>query len=254
LSTDNDNILSIERPDDVPAAASSDASASKLFPLDWRTMDVKLKGGRFVHELRRPTPEEIFAREDERQREIPIAKDNTVDLPDPTEGEEIDAELYDKLIQGTPKGYKGTVPTAHKAAAFNGLYVREIYIDEETDVFAEEVPVLEEIGSGDEADATIVHTLKQPEESELKRFRRRSSGGKLKPGKRGRQNFVPKSNLREAVDAYDRWCIRIDGVKLIGLPDGHKPDLLELKASVDPLIKRMVVQTLVDELAGNLLD
>jgi hypothetical protein len=257
LIEEKDNILTLDRSETGGSAASAAATpaptqpaTSKLYPLDWGTTKVPLKGGRFKHKLRRPTSEEIFAREEERHREIEIAKDNSIAMPDPTEGEEIDAKYFDLVIVES-EGYNGLVPTSHKAAAFNGLYLREMYIHEDTDIFGEDVPVIEEIGQGDDPDWTIVHTMRQPEESELKRFRRRSSGGKLKPGKRGRQNFVPKSNLKDAVEAYDKWCVRIDGATLTETP---AVDLAALKNAVDPLIKRMIVETLVGEIAGNLLD
>ena len=254
MNNEPENILQMERSGETAplssAAAAATVPASRLFPLDWETQKINLKDGRFSHVVRRPTAEEIYAREDERHREIPIAKDNSMSLPDPTEGEAIDAEYFDKIVQES-KGYKGVIPVEHKAAAFQGIYLREIYVDEDVDIFADEVPVTEEIGQGDEPDFVITHVLKQPSESERTRFRRRSAGGKLKPGRRGRQNFVPKSNLKEAVDAYDRWCIRVDGACLKADPSA---DAAALKNAVDPLIKRMVIETLIQELTGNLLD
>jgi hypothetical protein len=246
----NDNILQVER---EPAAQNAPAQTAEkgLYPLDWETTVIKLKEGRFKHRLRRPTAEEIYAREEDLQREIPIGKDGSFSMPDPTANEETDAEYYDKLVQHAD-GYKGDVPAAHKAAAFQGLYVREIYIDDDTDVFADEVPVLEEYGSNEEPDFTIVHVMRQPAEAELKRYRRRSSQGEVKPGKRGKQRFVSRSTLKNAVEHYDMWCVDIKGAK-IGEAD-FKFDISDLKAAVDPLIKRQVVQTLADAVVGNLLD
>lgn len=244
-----DNILTLDRSE--PAANNAPAQpAEKLYPLDWETTRVTLKDRRFKHTLRRPTAEEIFAREEELQSDIPIAKDGSFQMPDPTANEDIDAKIYDKIVVST-EGYKGVVPAAHKAAAFQALYLREVYIDDETDQFADEVPVLEEIGSGDEPDFTIVHVMRQPSESELKRYRRRSSNGQIKPGKRGKQRFVSQSTLKNAVEHYDLWCVGVHGATLKNLPNFHP---VELKYNVDPLIKRLVVQTLVESIIGSLLD
>lgn len=243
----NENVLIKEEP---AANAPASSSTDRLFPLDWETTVVKLKEGRFKHELRRPTSEEIFARDADLQREIPIAKDGSFSMPDPTANEDDDAKIYDLLVQNTD-GYTGDVPVAHKAAAFNGLYVREIYIDDDADVFADQVTVLEEIGSGDDPDFTIEHIMRQPTEAELKRYRRRSSSGEVKPGKRGKQRFVSRSTLKNAVEHYDMWCVAISGARL---KSDANADAAALKAAVDPLIKRQVVQTLVEAVVGNLLD
>lgn len=250
----NDNVL-IQTQEPVPAPASLPVTGNpregvKLFPLDWETTTVKLKEGRFTHKLRRPTADEIYERDAELQREIPIARDGSFTTPDPTLNEDVDAKWYDKLIIEAT-GYKGEVPVAHKAAAFQGIYVREIYIDEDTDVFDDEVPVLEEFGTGDEPDFTVVHVMRQPAESELKRYRRRSSQGEVKPGKRGKQRFISRSTLRNAVEHYDQWCVGVQGAFLEADPHADTP---ALKHAVDPLIKRQVVEALVSEISGNLLD
>lgn len=231
-------------------AKNTEAVRSDLYPLDWETTTVKLKEGRFKHKLRRPTADEIYAREEDLQNEIEIGKKGNFQMPDPTASEDADAKIYD-LIKIETEGYAGTVPAAHKAAAFQGLYVREIYIDEETDVFGEQVDVLEEFGTGDEPDFTIVHRMRQPAESELKKYRRRTATGEIKPGKRGKQRFISRSTLRNAVEHYDLWCIDVDGVRLDRTASA---DSLARIAAVDPLIKRRVVQTLVEEITGSLLD
>ena len=180
---EHDNILTLDRTE--PAANNAPAQpAEKLYPLDWETTRVTLKDRRFKHTLRRPTAEQIFAREDELQSDIPIAKDGSFQMPDPTANEDIDAKIYDQIVV-TTEGYNGNVPSAHKAAAFQALYLREVYVDDETDQFADEVPVIEEIGSGDEPDFTIVHIMRQPTESGLKRYGRRSTNGQIEPGNRG---------------------------------------------------------------------
>lgn len=255
MNIDSDDILTIPR---EPGAASAPARSgvenrqqdAGLYPLDWETTRVTLKDRRFKHTLRRPTPEQIEAREEELQSDIPIGKDGSFQMPDPTANEEIDARFYD-LLAVEAEGYKGTIPAAHKAAAIQGLYLREIYVDDDADQFADEVPVTEEIGQGDEPDFTITHVMRQPTEAELKRYRRRSSNGQIKPGKRGKQRFVSRSTLANAVEHYDLWCVEIRGVTLKATPQFDQADL---KNAVDKLIKRQVVSALVDAIVGGLLD
>lgn len=232
--------------------AAGSAALQGAYKLDWQDAEISLSKGRFSHTLSRPTAEMIIAREDEIQAEIPIARDGSFALPDSTASEETDAKYYD-LIAVKTTGYKGAIPTAHKAAAFQGLYRREIYLDPECDIFADEVTVIEEIGGGDEPDFTIRHTLRQPTEAELKKCRQANGGGRLMPDKRGRQKLVTASNLRSAMRYYSTWLIRLDGACAGG--SGFSPDRREeFVALVDPLIQRKVVNVLVDELTGSLLD
>lgn len=252
MAENEDNILTMEREpeaEQAPAQAAK-STADGAYPLDWKTTTVPLAHGKFKHKLNRPTSEQIFDREKQLNREIPISKGGGMAAVDPTEAEEINAAFYD-VIAAEATGYKGTVPAAHKSAAIDGLYRRTVYIDDGVDEFAEEVPVTEEIGPDDAPDFTIVHVLRQPSEDELRRYRRRSASSEIKPGKRGRQVFVTKSNLKNAVEFYDLLSTSIAGAKLDDTP-GY--DHLALAGAVDPLIKRLVVDTFVDKIVGSLLD
>jgi hypothetical protein len=249
----NEEILEIEdRGQDAHETAGKVPALHQSCKLDWQNAEIRLSKGRFSHTLARPTPEMILARDEELQSEIPIAKDGSFSLPDATAHEETDAKYYDQIVVRT-EGYKGAVPLAHKAAAFQGLYRREIYLEPDSDIFGEEVTILEEVGSGEEPDFTIRHVLRQPEEAELRKFRQSNSGGRMMPHKRGRQKLVTSSNLRSAMRYYSAWLVRIGGATVGG--SAFSPDKRdEFIAHVDPLIQRRVVNALVDELAGSLLD
>jgi hypothetical protein len=224
----------------------------KAYKLDWQEAEIRLARGRFTHTLSRPSPEMTIAREDELQPEIPIAKDGSFALPDSTAQEETDAKYYDRIVIKTG-GYTAEAPTAHKAAAFQGLFRREIYLDPGCDIFGDEVTIIEEIGGAEEPDFTVLHVLRQPTEAELKKCRQGSSGGRLLPDKRGRQKLVTSSNLRSAMRFYNTWLVRIEGATAGG--NAFSPDKRdEFVALVDPLIQRKVVTVLVDELTGGLLD
>lgn len=226
--------------------------SEKLFPLDWQTTDVKLAKGRFTHTLSRPSTELMLEREDELEMEVPIAKDGSYSLPDSTEQEEIDAK-YQREICVSTSGYGAEPPTAHRAAAFQGLFQREIYLDPDCDPFGEEVTVIEEIGGGDEPDFVIRHVLRAAEETEVKRFRQKNNNGRLMPDKRGRQKFVQKSNLRSAMTFYQSLFSRMAGASVGGnaFSDDRRDQFIE---AVNPLIQRKVVAVYVEALTGNLLD
>lgn len=228
---------------------------ASLYPLDWKTTDVKLAKGRFTHTLLRPSNELLIRRADELDVEIPIAKDGSYAIPDATMQEEIDAKYALELQAEEPKGYKGNVPTAHLAAAFQGLFQQEIYVDPDCDTFGDEITILEEIGLGDEPDFVIKHILSNPinNEKELKKVRQKFNSGRLHPDKRRRQKYVEKSNLRSIMAYYEAWFLRSEGAKIDDRP--FSPERSEeFLAETNALTQRAVVKAIVQELTGNLLD
>lgn len=221
------------------------------FPLDWETTEIKLGKGRSAT-LRRPQPGEVLEREEALQTEIPVGRDGGYALPDPTVNEAVDAKYFD-LVKVAVTGYDGEMPEQHKAAAFNGLYIREIYVDEDFDISDTVVRVLEELGSGDEPDHTIVHLMRPPTESEIKLFRRKSSRGELKPGKRGRQKFVTSSNLKTAMGFYSQWLTGMEGATVQG-QTFSEAERAAFVHHVDPLIQRQVVNAVVEAYTAKLSD
>jgi hypothetical protein len=228
--------------------------SEKLYKLDWETAEINLAKGRFVHTLRRPDHDMLLERDKEIAVEIPIAKDGSYSLPDPTETEEIDAKYCAKIRVGEPTGYDGrSIPTNHAAAAFQGLYRREIYIPEGCDILGSEITVLEEIGGGDDPDFVITHVIAQPDESDLRKLRKKLSNGQLVPDKRGRQKFVRPSSLKTTMQHYSSWMKRVDGAT-VGDQTYSADNREAFLAHVDPLIQQRVVSVVVEELTGKLLD
>lgn len=224
-----------------------------LYPLDWKTTTVKLAKGRFEHTLNRPTNALLLERADELEVEIPIAKDGSYSIPDATAQEEIDAKYSEKIRASDPTGYKGNIPQAHSAAAFQALFQREIYVDPDCDIFGDELVVIEEVGSGDEPDYVIKHFVRAPDEKELKKVRQKLNNGQMKPDKRGRQKYVEKSKLRAGMAYYAAWFLRMDGAKIderAFAPERRDEFLSEINA----LSQFAVVKAIVQELTGNLLD
>lgn len=247
----NDNLLQIER--DQPVAANAPASLPGTeYRLDWETTEIDLgKGRRAV--LRRPRPDEVLAVDAERQTEIPIGRDGSYQLPDPTINEAVDAKAFDQ-VKVSVDGYPGEMPEQHKAAALNGLYRREIYVDENFQLTDEEIRVFEEIGGDVEPDYTVVHVMRPPSEGELKLYRRKSTGGEVKPGKRGRQIFKTSSNLRTAMSFYEQWLVNITGATVDGKTWADNSDKPVFVAHVDPLIQRQVANVLVEAFTAKLSD
>lgn len=225
-----------------------------LYPLDWKTTDVKLAKGRFVHTLSRPANELLLERADEFDTEIPIAKDGSYAMPDEQTQEEIDAKYYARVTADEPTGYgEREVPTLHKAKAFQGLFLSEIEVDEDADIFDEEIRVNEEIGSGDDPDFVIGHILRTPEEKELNKIRKIFRNARLMPDKRGRQKFVEKSNLRKAMQYYSQYLARIEGASVGG--QKFSPERREeFINNINALTQRAVLKALVEKLTGSLLD
>ena len=237
---------------DVQAEVEKQKTLAKLYPLDWKTTDVKLAKGRFVHTLGRPSNELLLRRADELEVEVPIAKDGSYAIPDATEQEEIDAR-YSEEIRIETTGYNGTIPTSHSSAAFQGLFQREIYVDPDCDIFGDEIIVLEEIGGDDEPDFVIKHIVRSPEEKELKKIRQKLNNGRLHPDKRGRQKYIEKAKLRSMMDYYSSWFLRMEGAKIDERQ--YSPERREeFVNETNALTQMAVVKAVVQELTGNLLD
>lgn len=221
------------------------------YPLDWTKTNVALHGG-CVAVVRRPTNDEILERESEMQVEVPMGKDGGFAIPDPTLNDEIDAKYFD-LFKIEVTGFKGTMMEQHKAEALKGMLQREVYVDEDFELDHETVPVLEEIGNGVEPDFTVLHTMRPPTESELKLYRRKSANGEIKPGKRGRQKFVSRSNLKAAMSFYAQWLVEITGATIDG-KGWTDEDRAVFIAHVNPLVQRQVVDAVVEAYTVKLSD
>jgi hypothetical protein len=256
-----ENSFTPETPLDLPPDAAGGISgdtrdadrrvAAPAYKLDWESIEIDFGKGR-RHTLRRPTAAEVLEREAALAVEIPIGRDGSYQLPDPTANEAADARLYDTICTAS-EGYLGEVPEQHKSAAVNGLYSRDIYIDEEDDITGGDLRVAEEIGGGITPDVTIVHVLRQPTEGELKMYRRKTSAGELRPGRRGRQVFKSASDLRPAMTFYDQLLVRLEGATLGGTRT-EELTAAEVAAAVDPLIKRSVTAAAVNAVTARLLD
>ena len=225
----------------------------KLYPLDWKTTEVTLAKGRFTHTLARPSNELLLKREAELKTEIGISKDGSYNLPDETEQEQLDAQYYDAVKQDATGYGAREIPTLHKATAFQGLFKSSIEVDENCDIFDEEITVIEEIGGDDEPDFVVRHVLRQPDEKELNKLRKIFRNSKITPDKNGRQKIVTASNLRQAMSFYAAYLVRLDGAKVEGsaFSDERRQDFIN---NVNVLTQRVVIRVFVEKLSGSLSD
>ncbi len=218
------------------------------FPLDWLDMEIKL--GRFKHLVRRPTPQEIFERENRVSIEIEIDSDGSYCLPDPSADEEANTWLYDQIVLKT-EGYNesNNIPAFHKSAVIQAIYRRDYFPAEENSPWDEQIAIIEEFTDG----SAVRHIFRQPTENELRQYRRKMQSGSLKPGKRGRQTFRMQPTLRSAADFYDMWLIKIENATVSGnsYDDNRRPEFLQF---IDPLAKRAAVQSFANLILAALQD
>ena len=246
MNNEENVLIRSEEPVATPARAA--------YPLDWETTEVRLGKGRFRHVLRRPTAEQILKRDADLQQEIPIGQDGSYSLPDPTASDTVDAALYDEIVAENSGFETVELSPFHKSAAVQALWNREIYIDDDADPFAEEILVVDEVGGSDLPDFTVHHVMRQPKVSELDSYRRKAAANsQVKPGKRGRQILVTRSNLRSLIAFYDLWLVRIERATVDGR-EWSEDQRTAFLAAVDPLVKRKVVAALTDEIGAAVRD
>lgn len=227
--------------------------SEKLYPLDWKDTDIKFSKGRFVHTLLRPSNDTLLERDDELNKEIPIAKDGSYGLPDEIEQEDIDAKYYEQCKKDVTGYGEREVPTTHKAKAFQSLFEREIYVHEDCDIFDEEIIVVEEIGGGDDPDFVVHHIIQQPDEKTQRKIRQIFKSGRLAPDKRGRQKFVPQANLRKAMQYYATYFARIEKATVEN--QKFTPERRgEFLALINAYVQRGVIKAYIEFITGKLSD
>jgi hypothetical protein len=234
-----------------------------LYPLDQTEfrVEIETKRGTCIHWLRKPTLEQLIAREaatiSEREAYAPGEYTFTID------DEKANAALWDKIALRV-KGYRTSsftadqeievtpeiaakIPSDHKLTAILGNYALSSTLEEtEEEGFnldGEIYVIKQEIGVGETPAYTIHHTLRQPTEGERQTYKRKSVQTVLIGGSR-KDKAKLITNLRAATELYDNLFISIDGVS--GASDPKK--------QVDPLWKRSAIQALMNAFEAGLSD
>lgn len=211
------------------------------------------------HKLRRPSLDELIAREQQSVAEIEEVAPNEDSWTEDSQA--ANGKLWDKCIIGVT-GYRidgqlaidfvavsgetaAKIPLSHKNTAISGLYLSKCTIEQgEDEGFSLDDPthtIRQAIGAGDEPDYVILHTLRQPTEAELREYNKHASTATSVSGTRKRKIRV-RTNLKADVELYDKLATGIAGAT------PPEPRM------VDPISKRQVVQTLIASLNASLSD
>lgn len=225
----------------------------KPFKLDWKDTEIVLKN-KSRHFINRPTAEEVLAYDDKSVTEIPFEKDGSIKLgSDDSRQTACDAVFYDKIANKPAEGYAGEVPNSHKSIVTTALYQRSIFVDDDQNVFGEQVTVTEILGDDDNPTAKILHTLKQPDDSRLTKMKNVMKTSKLVHDRRGRQKMVTQSSLRQVMSFYRDHLVSIGGATVVGetFSATNREAFIN---HVDPLIQKAVVEAYIRELTDLLPD
>ena len=134
------------------------------------------------------------------------------------------------------------------------MYKSELFFDEDGDIFADELAVVQEIGGTEFNPQFVVrHIIASPSEAEMKKYRRRANTSRLKADKRGRQKLVTQSNIGTAMQFYAKHLIRLEGA-LFGGEKFTVEQRAEFIAAVDPLIQKTVFNRVMGEFSEALSD
>lgn len=219
-----------------------------------------------AHRLRQPTLTELIERESQINLEIVETSKREEEIS--TDEEIANAKLWDKVILEV-KGYKGfddfrpltetekaAMRPSHKRVAVLGMYAGTASIlndDAELSIENDTWTIRHLIGTNPEHPAfTIDHILREPTELERVRYKRGASKIRLVRGSSKARTRIA-SDLKVFCELYDALVMNIDGatVKDRDLIASNRSEFL---AAIDPVWKRLVVQTLMGSIEAALLD
>ncbi len=242
---------------------------ANLYSFDAETIEIHFIGlpGKMVfHRLRRPTLDELIQRDQGSTFEmVEVSKREDQLISDE---DAANAKLWEKIVLAV-KGYKGfadwreladtekaQMRPGHKATAVKAMYTAHYKTetsDDEIGLGGDVWVVKQMIGPDPDKPAfTIYHHLREPAESEYRKFKRSASNTSQTRGSR-KAHLRVSSNLKTYVELYDTLVEEIQG----GTVDGQtftSQNRMRFLASVDPVWKRQVIQTLMSTLEADLTD
>lgn len=218
------------------------------------------------HRLRKPTLAELIERE--QQINYELVEVNSREEQINADEDVANARLWDKIVLAV-KGYRGInewhEPTleekagmraGHKFTAIRALYASTCTVEGDDDgvsIGAELWTVRQEIGPNDAPDYVVLHQLREPTEAERIKFKRTSSATSYVKGSKKSQVRV-RTNLKAYVELYDALIEFVSGATVAGHEFGgsiQKPSFL---SAIDPIWKRQVIQSLMNNLEAQLSD
>ena len=205
-----------------------------IYPLDWKTQKITLDE-KFIHTVSRPLNSLMIERDLKYDFELLFQK-TTISLLENTEvlSEKVNAEGYDQ-IKVEVSGYEnGKIPVSHKAAVFGSILNSEFYID---GISKNEIAVVEKLYG-----FSIKHILRLPDEKEIKKLRKIFNDIFVKLNARGQKVIVRRSKLSEAMRAYRKFCIRIEGAS-VNDETFNSQNREQFIDCVNALVQRAVIKT-----------
>lgn len=244
----------------------------ELYPFDYTNHEVAFnarpnsdKPHIVHHRLRRPTIGELQDREKMLSLELVESGREEQII---TNEEAANANLWDKIVTDV-KGYKGfddwksiaatekaSVRPSHKSMAIRAMYLGGATIvsdDEEVSLTANNWTIRQTIGAdSDNPLYEIFHTLREPSQIEQEKFKRNSSKTSFIRGSKNPRTKIAQ-DLRAFVELYDALILSVTGATVAGKSweENHPQGFVSM---IDPIWKRMVVQTLMSTIDAALLD
>lgn len=257
----------------------------ELYPLDYTNHEVAFNARPnsekpliVYHRLRRPTLGELQDREKMLSLEL---VENGREEQIITHEEAANANLWDKIVTDV-KGYKGfddwaplgpqekaSVRPSHKSMAIRAMYLGSASIvseEDEVSLTANNWTVRHVIGADpDNPLYEIFHTLREPSQIEQEKFKRTASKTSFIRGAKTPRTKIAQ-DLRAYVELYDALILGVSGATVGGkvwegsYAQTHVGAVVESHdkqgfiSAIDPVWKRMVVQTLMSTIDAALLD
>lgn len=213
-----------------------------------------------AHKLRRPTLEELLARERASAYEMIEVEKNADEIR--VDDEAANVALWEKVIVAV-RGYGGAdwqtlddaqikeMRASHKTTAIRGMYQAECdLLDDEGEITlsAQTWRILQTFGSGH----TVTHTLREWTESERQRFKRASSSTRNVRGSR-KAHVQVLNHLKAYVELFDALWQGCEGGAISG--HGYTPESRGVfLAQIDPIWKQQIVRTLTGAMEAQLRD
>lgn len=219
------------------------------------------------HRLRRPTLEELLAREQQASTEmIEVNKREAEYISD---DDPANIWLWEKVALAV-KGYKefpdwtNLTPElkekiwgGQKSLAIDAVYKTFCQvedIDEGIALTGQEWVVRQSIGTNrDKPDYVVRYTLRQPTEAERREYRRTMGSTMVLKGKR-KAHYKMGSNLKAYVKLFDALVIVVNGGTVQGQAFLGSQNRSAFLAAIDPIFKQQVILTLMTSLDGELRD
>jgi hypothetical protein len=249
-------------------------STETLYPIDAQTFEVSFnarpngKPAIISHKLRKPTMAELVSRE--QASAVLLIEGNHKDEQVITDEESANSALWDKIILEV-RGYannqewkklepeeKAAVRASHKSIAIRSLYQGEASIDSDEDaaisLSANQWIVRHTIGaeSNENPAHVLRHVLREPTESERSKYKKGATKTSFIRGNKKTTTRIAQ-DLQSYVDLYNALIQEVQGGSVNGM-QWNEFSRNQFLMAMDPVWKKLVIQTLMGSIEAALLD